>query len=312
VLKPRPVHKTHAKLFQRPAALTAISVQVLFCLLSAAPTHAQSQPSPTPTPKPEYEIVSIKPTDPNNRVGRSGLLYTPDGFTAKNVGGWALLRAAYEVENYQISGAPKWFDTEHFDIEAKMTPALADEIQKLGLQKSQPLRQQMMQALLADRFNLTAHRETKDVPIYSLVIARSGSKLQEPKPGETYDHGIKSPEGQPYKDAIFFSGRAGTITMSAQAASMTSLAGVLSGQLNRPVVDKTGLAGFYDFSFPFAPEEVQSAAVPSSGVPAPAAPESNLPTLMVAIEEHLGLKLESGKGPAPIIVIDRIEKPSGN
>jgi uncharacterized protein (TIGR03435 family) len=93
---------------------------------------------------------------------------------------------------------------------------------------------------------------------------------------------------------------------------MTSLAGVLSGQLNRPVIDKTGLTGFYDFSFPFAPEEVQSATVPSSGVPAPAAPESNLPTLSVAIEEHLGLKLESGKGPAPIIVIDRIEKPSGN
>jgi len=310
VLKRRPIHKTRAKLFRNSAALMVISVQVLFCLLGATPTRAQSQPSPTPTPKPEYEIVSIKPTDPNNRVGRSGLLYTPDGFTAKNVGGWALVRAAYEVENYQISGAPKWFDTEHFDIEAKMTPALADEIQKLGLQKSQPLRQQMMQALLADRFNFTAHRETKDVPIYSLLIAKSGSKLQEPKPDETYEHGIKSPEGQPYKDAIFFSGRAGSLTITAQAASMTSLAGVLSGQLNRPVIDKTGLTGFYDFSFPFAPEEVQSAAVPSGAVPA--APESNLPTLTVAIEEHLGLKLESGKGAAPIIVIDRIEKPSGN
>jgi uncharacterized protein (TIGR03435 family) len=281
-------------------------------LLSAPQIRAQSRSSPSPAPKPEYEIVSIKPTDPNNRVGRSGLLYTPDGFTAKNVGGWALLRAAYEVENYQISGAPKWFDTEHFDIEAKMPAALADEIQKLGLQKSQPLRQQMMQALLAARFNFVAHRETKDVPIYSLLIAKSGSKLQEPKPDETYEHGIKSPEGQPYKDAIFFSGRAGSLTITAQAASMTSLAGVLSGQLNRPVIDKTGLTGFYDFSFPFAPEEVQSATVPSSGVPAPAAPESNLPTLSVAIEEHLGLKLESGKGPAPIIVIDRIEKPSGN
>jgi uncharacterized protein (TIGR03435 family) len=280
-------------------------------LLSAIPIRAQS-PS-VPTPKPEYEIVSIKPTDPNNRIGRSGLLYTPDGFTAKNVGGWALVRAAYEVENFQISGAPKWFDTEHFDIEAKMTPALADEIQKLGLQRSQPLRQQMMQALLADRFNFVAHRETKGVPIYSLVIAKSGLKLQEPKPDESYANGIKSPEGEPYKDAIFFSGRAGSLTITAQAASMTSLAGVLSGRLNRPVIDKTGLTGFYDFSFPFAPEEVQSAAVPSgapSGVPV--APESNLPTLAVAIEEHLGLRLESGKGPAPIIVIDRIEKPSGN
>jgi uncharacterized protein (TIGR03435 family) len=303
--------KARSRIVLNPPALPGLVVAIFFALLSTLPIHAQSQPSPTPTPKPECEIVSIKPTDPNNRVGRSGLLYTPDGFTAKNVGGWALLHAAYEVENYQVSGAPKWFDTEHYDIEAKMTPALADEIQKLGLQKSQPLRQQMMQALLADRFNFTAHHETKDVPIYSMLIAKNGSKLQEPKPDETYDHGLKSPEGQPYKDAIFFSGRGGTLTMSAQAASMTSLASVLSGQLNRPVIDKTGLTGFYDFSFPFAPEEIQSASVPSAG-PTPAAPESNLPTLMVAIEEHLGLKLESGKGPAPIIVIDRIEKPSGN
>jgi uncharacterized protein (TIGR03435 family) len=279
-------------------------------LLSAAQIRAQSQSAATP--KPEYEIVSIKPTDPNNRVGRSGLLYTADGLTGHNVGVWALFRAAYEVENYQISGAPKWFETEHYDIEAKLDAATVDEIRKLGMEKSRTLRQQMMQALLADRFNLVAHRETKDVPIYSLVIAKSGSKLQEPKPGETYEKGIKGPDGQPFKEAIFFSGRAGSLTMTAQAASTTTLASVLSGQLGRPVLDKTGLTAKYDFSFPFAPEEVQSATVPSSGVPAPAAPESNLPTLSVAIEEHLGLKLESGKGPAPIIVIDRIEKPSGN
>ena len=280
-------------------------------------THAQPQPqnvSATRT-KYEYEIVSIKPTDPANRAGRSGLLYTADGFTGHNVGVLALVRAAYDVENYQVSGAPKWFDTEHYEIEAKMDAATADEVRKLGSEKSQTPRQQMMQALLADRFNLTAHRETKEVPIYSMVIAKGGSKLQEPKPDETYAKGIKGPDGQPFKDAIFFSGRGGMITITAQAASTTSLASVLSGRLGRPVIDKTGLTGKYDFTFPFAPEEVQSASVPSgspNGVPAPGATDSSLPTLMIAIEEQLGLKLESGKGPAALIVIDHVEKPSGN
>jgi uncharacterized protein (TIGR03435 family) len=304
-----PILKTRTKLFLAWAALLA---PVLFAILNTIPLRAQSQPSPTSTPKPEYEIVSIKPTDPTNRSGRSGLLYTADGLTAHNVGVWALVRAAYEIENYQISGAPKWFGTEHYDIEAKMDAATADEVLKLGQEKSRNLRQQMMQALLADRFNFVAHRETKDVPIYSLVISKGGSKLQEPKPDETYAKGIKGPDGQPFKEAIFFSGRAGSLTITAQAASTATLASVLSGQLGRPVLDKTGLTAKYDFSFPFAPEEVQSASVPSSGVPAPVAPESNLPALSVAIEEHLGLKLESGKGPAPIIVIDRVEKPSGN
>jgi len=292
--------------------LTAGLIVAAVLLVSSVQLPAQSQNASAPQPKPEYEIVSIKPTDPANRAGRSGLLYTADGLTGHNVGVLALVRAAYDVENFQIYGAPKWFDSEHYEIEAKMDAATADEVRKLGPEKSQTLRQQMMQALLADRFNLTAHRETKDVPIYSMVIAKSGSKLQEPKPDESYAKGIKGPDGQPFKDAIFFSGRGGSITITAQAASTASLASVLSGRLNRPVIDKTGLTGFYDFSFPFAPEEVQSASVPSGGVPAPAAPESNLPTLTVAIEEHLGLKLESGKGPAQIIVIDRVEKPTGN
>jgi uncharacterized protein (TIGR03435 family) len=308
---PRAISQSRTKLFLNATARVAAAAALL---ISAAPARAQSQSASTASPKREYEIISIKPTDPANRAGRSGLLYTADGLTGHNVGVMALVRAAYEVENFQISGAPKWFDSEHYEIEAKMDAATADEVRKLGPEKSQTLRQQMMQALLADRFNFTAHQETKDVPIYSMVIAKGGSKLQEPKPDETYAKGIKGPDGQPFKDAIFFSGRSPQITMMAQAASTSSLASVLAGRLGRPVIDKTGLTAKYDFSFPFAPDEVQSTSVPSgspSGLPT-TAPDSNLPTLMVAIEEHLGLKLESGKGPAALIVIDRVEKPSGN
>ncbi len=223
-------------------------------------------------------------------------------------------RATYKVENYQISGAPKWFNTQ--------TSTTSKQNKILHARRRNPKARPAKKpasppATDADRFSPIASislrtAKPRTCPSTSLLIGKSGSKLQEPKPGEAYEHGIKSSEGEPYKDAIFFSGRAGSLTITAQAASMTSLAGVLSGRLNRPVIDKTGLTGFYDFSFPFAPEEVQSASVPSGAVPAPGAPESNLPTLSVAIEEHLGLKLESGKGPAPIIVIDRIEKPSGN
>jgi uncharacterized protein (TIGR03435 family) len=302
------ISRSRTKLFLNATAKLTI---VAMLLLSATQIHAQNVSAVSP--QRAYEIISIKPTDPANRAGRSGLLYTADGLTGHNVGVMALVRAAYEVENFQISGAPKWFDTEHYEIEAKMDAATADEVRKLGPEKSQILRQQMMQSLLAGRFNFTAHQETKDVPIYSMVIAKGGSKLQEPKPDETYAKGIKGPDGLPFKDAIFFSGRSPQITITAQAASTASLASVLAGRLGRPVVDKTGLTGFYDFSFPFAAEEVQSAAVPAgSSNAAVAASDSSLPTLTIAIEEHLGLKLESGKGPATLIVIDRVEKPSGN
>jgi len=313
----RDIFGTRAKLFLNATALLTVAVLIVFGPVSATTIRAQlqSQTTSATTPALEYEVISIKPTDPANVTGRAGMLYTPDGLTAKNVGAYALVRAAYNVENYQISGAPKWFDSEHYTIEAKMDAALADEIQKLGPSNSQAQRQQMMQALLADRFKLVAHRETKDVPEFFLVIARNGSKLQGSNPDDTYEKGFKDAQGNAFTDAVFFSGRGASLTITAQAASMATLVSVLSGQLGRPVVDKTGLSGKYDFTFPFAPEEVQPAPVPSgapNAAPALAAPDSNIPTLMIAIEEHLGLKLESGKGPAALIVIDHVEKPSGN
>ena len=123
------------------------------------------------------------------------LMFTPDGLSATNGTLQMLINAAYSVENNQISGAPNWLNSEKYDIEAKMDTSTADELRKLGEDERRVERQRMLQALLADRFKLTIHRETKELPIYALVVAKDGAKFQEAKPGDTYPNGIKGPDG---------------------------------------------------------------------------------------------------------------------
>jgi uncharacterized protein (TIGR03435 family) len=167
----------------------------------------------------------------------------------------------------------------------------------------------MLQALLADRFKLAVHHETKDLPVYSLVIAKGGFKLQESKPDET------DPQG---RTGMHISGSSGA--MRGQLVSMASLAQFLYGRLNRTVLDKTGLTGKYDFMLKWTPDQNQmqpaggfqatSGGAPG-GQPALVA-DAGAPDLFTAVQEQLGLKLESGKGPVEVIVIDHVERPSGN
>ena len=275
-------------------------------------THAETQKTAASAPAYEYEVVSIKPSDPAKRIGLDGIVNTADGLTVRGVGAWGLIGAGYGIRKDQISGAPKWFDTERYDIDAKMDLALADEIQKLGSGKSQPLRQQMLQALLADRFKLKVSHESKELAVYFLVVAKNGPKLQETKPGYVGPNDFDGPDGNRATDTVTIT-RSGTVM--GQAASVATLASTLSRQLGRPVLDETGLTGRYDFTFKFAPDRIQSAAPPESvanGQPLAAPPDPTGPSLMDAIQVSLGLKLESGKGPVEIFVIDRVERPSGN
>jgi uncharacterized protein (TIGR03435 family) len=241
-----------------------------------------------------------------------GMRYTDDGLTAQNLSLMFLIQQTYGVGKDRITGAPDWLNSERYDIDAKMDPALADEIQKLGSGKSQPLRQQMLQALLADRFKLKVSHESKELAVYFLVVAKNGPKLQETKPGYVGPNDFDGPDGNRATDSVTIT-RSGTVM--GQAASVATLASTLSRQLGRPVLDKTELTGRYDFTFKFAPDRIQSVAPPESvanGQPLPAPPDPTGPSLMDAIQVSLGLKLESGKGPFEIFVIDRVERPSGN
>ncbi len=180
-----------------------------------------------------------------------GMQMPPDGFSTANFPLKALIQFAYGVQNYQISGGPDWISTEHFDIDAKMDSSVADALAKLSPEDRNRARQHMLQLLLEDRFHLTIHRDTKDLPVYTLVIAKNGPKLQESKPGDTPITAPKSPNSgeamQISKGSIQmnFSGD-GMRHISGPAISTAGLATMLSAQLGRPVFDKTGLTGKYD------------------------------------------------------------------
>lgn len=240
-------------------------------------------------------------------------MFTPDGLEATNVTLGMLIPAAYGIERHQMAGGPGWLESDHYDVNAKMDSATADALRKLSKEEAILARQHMLQALLADRVKLAIHRETKELPIYALVIAKNGPKLKEAKPGDTYPNGIKRPDGI---------ARAGLMRMRggdfvAQGLAMSTVVRLLSQRLGRPVVDKTSLPGLYDFTLKWTPDESEGAMFkgteggqPGAGATAP--PESSGPSLFTAIQEQLGLKLESQKGPVEILVIDHVEKPSEN
>ncbi len=302
------------KLLLGAAGFAAVVVPIVFGLLHATPSRGASQDAAASTPG--YEVASIKPNKSDNN--RSRLMFRPDGLSATGGTLQMLIKAAYEIEDSQISGAPSWLQSEKYDIEAKMDSAVADELRKLDPDQSKDAREHMLQALLADRFKLTIHRETKELPVFALVIAKNGPKLQEAKPGDPYPNGFKGPNGGSGAGMMRGSlGAGGKSELVGQAVPMSSLVRLLSGQLHRTVVDNTGLAGKYDFALQWTPDESPGAVLKGAdggqpGSDSASSSDSSGPTIFTAVQEQLGLKLESQKGPVQILVIDHVEKPSEN
>ena len=234
----------------------------------------------------------------------SGVSRPLDGLVYMNVTLESLLRDAYGVLDNQISGAPDWARSESYDIDAKMDSVTADALAKMNMRDRDRARQQMLQALLADRFMLTLHRETKELPVYSLVIAKGGFKLQPAPPDKVYERGSRGSAGWSH-----FGTGGGKINGQAIPISMLTVS--LTQMLGRMVIDKTMLTGVYDVTLQWATSDVGQGLVldGTDGAP-PSAPTG--PTIFTALQEQLGLKLESAKGPVEIIVIDHVEKPSGN
>lgn len=298
------------KLLLSGAGLVAVALPIVLGLLRSTQSRAESQNQKPASSALVYDVASIKPNKSGTNMVR--LMFRPDGLSATNGTLQMLIHAAYRVESNQISGAPNWVNTERYDIEAKMDSATAEELHKLSEDERLIERQRMLQALLAERFKLTIHRESKELPIYALVVAKGGPKFQEAKPGDTYPNGIKGPDGHGGA-GLMFMGREG---LTAQGIPIANLVGHLSRQLGRNVVDKTGLTGKYDFTLKWTPDESEGAMFrgPDGGQPATgsAPPESSGPSIFTALQEQLGLKLESEKGPVEIIVIDHVEKPTEN
>jgi uncharacterized protein (TIGR03435 family) len=291
------------KVLLATAGLVAITTPVVFGLLNATPTRAQSPSQSAAGTKFEYEVASIKLNKSDGEMAR--IIYSPDSLSITNISLAQIIRDTYGLEEGQLTGTPAWLDSERYDIEAKMAPSVADELRKLGNEDRRAARQSMFQEILADRLKFVIHRETKELPIYALVVAKNGPKLHEAKPGDTYPNGIKGPNGVAGAGMM----RMGPGEMTAQGLSMTAVVRLLAMQLHRKVVDKTSLSGNYDFKLHWTPDD---AGLSVKDVTDSTTSDTSGPSIFTAIEEQLGLKLESQKGPVEIIVIDHVERPSPN
>lgn len=285
-----------------------------------------SEPAATQTsdaPPPSFEVASIKKHPPEGGRGMRVSMGGPDvsRFRASNVTAKMLIATAYSVREFQISGGPDWVNSERWDIDAKVDDALAHELQKLPRQQQEAQQALMLRPLLADRFKLQITRSTKEGNVLALVVAKGGPKLKEVPPPDPHaaavppasappERGGPPPMPPPGGTMMMMNGNAGVATLSSNAIPISNLVNMLSMQVGQQVVDQTGLKGTYQFTLQFAPQMGLGGMPPPPG--AEASSNSDEPSIFTALQEQLGLKLESTKGPIDTITIDHIEEPSEN
>jgi len=282
-----------------------------FVIAQTPPPSPQSQAPSADTPA--FEVASVKPNKSGD--GRVMIGMQPGGrFTATNVPLRMLIRNAYQLQDAQLVGGPDWIASDRFDIMAKAEgdppptpPGTAGPIQL------------MLRTLLADRFKLVVHNETRELPIYALVLARSDGRLGPqlrpaavdcaamaaargrggpppalPQPGERPTCGMRIGPGQ----------------MAGGGFPLSQFATTLSQFVQRGVVDRTGLTGNFDLDLTWTPDFQGRGGPPPPGAPDLPPIDPNGPSIFTAVQEQLGLKLDSQKGPVDVLVIDRVEQPT--
>ncbi len=250
-----------------------------------------------------FEVISIKPSKPGDDMIR--LWMSPDKFTTQGQTIKEVIKFAYDIKSdEQFSGGPSWIDSEKYDIEAKEDEATAGKLQKLPMEEHANQIRLMVQAMLADRFKLRVSHETKEIPVYALVVAKGGPKMKEEPPATTPD-AIAHP-----RMFIQFMGP-GQLAGTNIGNGLLADALTRQPELGRLVVDETGLKGHYDWTLKWTPEQIDPMFRGPAGAPAPP-PDASGPSIFTALEEQLGLRLEARKGPVEVLVIDSIERPSPN
>ena len=278
--------------------------------LSVSRPHAQAPAqAPDPNAALTYEAASVKPN--KSGVQGSSIRRFPGGrLQATNMPLRALITFAYQVQGFQLVDDPTWIRNENFDIVAKMEGDPPPVMPGTGPDPHMVA----MRTLLAERFKLAVRRETREMDIYALVLARPDGKLGPALKPTTQDcaamiaaaRGGPPPGPPPGPNSPVVCGMRGLPgRLVAGAMPMSLLASNLSGQVQRIVVDRTGLSGAWDFEITFAPERPLN---PPPGVEFPPA-DPNAPSLFTAMQEQLGLKLQSTKGPVEVLVVDRVEQP---
>jgi uncharacterized protein (TIGR03435 family) len=258
------------------------------------------------------EVASVKPALPDSRVrgsmrGGPGT-GDPGQITYTNVTLHNVLLRAYDIQTFQLTG-PDWLQSRKYDISAKVPP---------GTTKAQfgP----MLQKLLADRFHLVIHHETKDLQGFELVAGKSGAKLKPTaiaasQPAVELSAPPKTdPEGYPQFDGpglIFMEGirgKAVLVFVTAKAQGPSALTQLISREFRLPILDNTGLTGKFDFHLEFAPQPPGALPAPLSPDTLPSAPDDSGPNLTTAVQQQLGLRLNPRKVPVDMVVVDRAEQ----
>jgi uncharacterized protein (TIGR03435 family) len=266
-------------------------IKAALLIFTASGTFAQ--PSPFQANVGSFEVAAIKPTALDWSGGRFVRMQTAQQFVARGHALKTLIAAAYNLSPKAISGGPAWIDSDRYDILAK-TPG--------GVRPNLDEQMSMLRKLLAERFSLTFHREQKELSIYALAVGKNGLRLK-----ESMWLPDASPEGPP---PLIFVVSPQLVRLPGRSATMAELASVLQrAALDRPVVDKTGLSGRYDFDLEWTPDETQFGGALGRS---PNADEAPKPGLFAAIQQQLGLRLEATKGPVEALVIDRAERPTEN
>jgi uncharacterized protein (TIGR03435 family) len=286
--------------------LTA-GVVLTIAVVAASTAALHGQAAQTDQKPLAFEVASVKPNTSGVNAGRLG--GPASTFAAVNWTVRGLIEWAYQVQSFQIDGGPNWINSDHFDIATTAADSGSSQPRPGGPPSTTQLR---MRTLLAERFKLAVHRQAKDMPIYALVTARSDRTLGPELRPSTEDcvaifaaarRGVRpsslSATGKPTCDASI---SPGTVTAGTQPIPL--LASVLSGIVQRIVVDRTDLKGNYDLTIVFAPDQS-----PQGSADTPVT-DSNAPSIFTALEEQLGLKLESERGPVDVLVIDHVEKPT--
>ena len=263
-----------------------------------------------------FEVASIKPNaETDNRMmmqRAAGGRVNATGFSVK-----MLMRNAFRLQDFQIIGGPAWLTSDRWDIQAKAednaTPAQVDE---------------MLQSLLVDRFQLKYHKETRELPTYTLVVGKNGNKLvaateasikaapslppvgRGAGPGTADVTVTRGGAGGGRGGTVMMGSSNGQMQMTGGGMTMAQLAQTLSTTLGRTVVDQTGLTGQYDVKLSWTPDPGTGGPLGGGLPPGGAAGSPDAASLFTAVQEQLGLKIDSTKGPVEVLVIDKVEKPS--
>jgi uncharacterized protein (TIGR03435 family) len=208
-----------------------------------------------------------------------------------------MLVEAFHVFDDQVVNEPAWVKTEGWDIDAKVGGDDVAALQSLSFDQ----RTTMFMQIVTERFGLKVHHETRELPVYELVVARGGVKMTAAKPFQNPPAVAKNGPG-----SLMLTGRG---KLEAEGTAMPYVATMLENEVHRKVVDRTGLTGAYDFTLTWTPDQPGNVETGGSALPSG---DDSAPSIFTAVQEQLGLKLEASKGPVDVIVVDQVEKPEAN